>query len=102
MKKTADNLIKNINVGIYQNAILATPEVYNLFINSMLKSCVKWMEENKSIQQFINSECKYIGGLDKSVLQKNGIKHYTFHTFLLERLWSVFIHVNENNFKIKI
>lgn len=97
-----NDLIENVNTGVYQNAVVARKEVYELYIESMLKPCMNWMVQTKSIQHLINSQCKYGGSHSLEYLKKHiGYEYYTFHTFLLERLWSVFIHVNKDNYSIK-
>jgi len=91
-------VLKNTNKGIYQNAIVCKSEIYNLYIETTLKPCVEWLENNISLKSLIFSECKYEGKLSaEQLLLKIGLPHYTFHTFLLERLWSIFIEVNKVN-----
>ena len=90
-----------INMGVYQNAVVCKTEIYKKYIDECLNPCIDWCV-NYRYKDILFSECNYNGGLDsRNLLIKTGFPYYTFHTFILERLWSVFIHLNEGKFNIK-
>jgi hypothetical protein len=91
-------VLESINKGIYQNAVICKSDIYNLYIESTLKPCSEWLENNTSLKSLLYSKCDYNGNLNpEQLISKFGVPHYTFHTFLLERLWSLFLQANKLN-----
>lgn len=92
------DVLESVNKGVYQNAVICKSDIYDLYIKSTLEPCAKWLENNISLKSLLFSKCDYDGSLTpEQLLSKYGLPHYTFHTFLLERLWSVFLQVNKVN-----
>lgn len=79
---------KEPKISVYSNFFVAKPEVYYEYVELLRKAIT--LLEDKKYDAF--SDAKYKSGLDSETLFKyTGLKHYTWHTFLLERLMSVWI-----------
>lgn len=86
---------KEPQVTVYSNFFVAKPEVYREYL-SLLTKAIRLLEDEK-YKAF--ADANYKVGLDSETLYEHtGLKHYTWHTFLLERLMSVWI----DNKKLKV
>ncbi len=87
---------------VYQNAFLTTPIIYERYVNEMLIPFMDMLLSDKEIQARVNSDTRYKHGeFNKSKMEKvTGKPHYTFHTFICERLFSTFLAMNPY-YKIK-
>ena len=86
---------KEPQVTVYSNFFVAKPEVYREYL-SLLTEAIRLLEYEK-YKAF--ADANYRSGLDSETLYEHtGLKHYTWHTFLLERLMSVWI----ENKKLKV
>ena len=94
--------LDEINLGVYQNAVVCKTYIYKQYVENYLNPCIDWLVKYP-YKDMLFSECKYNGKMsERELLLKTGFPYYTFHTFLLERLWSVFIHLNKDIYKVKI
>jgi len=81
--------------SVYSNFFVAKPEVYSEYVELLTKA-IRLLEDEK-YKAFANSN--YKSGLDSETLYEHtGLRHYTWHTFLLERLMSIWI----DNKKLKV
>lgn len=80
-------------IGLYQNAIITKPDIYLDYIQNFLIPTIRFFENcSDEIKHALFSDAEY-RGVDKEVLKNSiGVGHYTYHTFILERLWSVYYH----------
>lgn len=80
---------------IYSNFFVARTDVYREYVSNIIKPAIDLLETKYKEQAWADSKYK---GLGKEKLNKyTGLDYYTMHTFILERLISVWI----DNKKIK-
>lgn len=76
---------------IYSNFFAAKAKVYKEYVE-VLKRAIDIMETDPEIKDLAWKDANYKTGLNSEDLKKyTGLDHYTFHTFILERLISVWI-----------
>jgi len=95
---------------IYSNFVIAKWEVYQEFLEKILKPAIELLETKYKYLAW--KDAQYCGpnkaGLTPDKLKEaTGLDYYTFHTFILERLWSAYLESNSylkviNLAKIKI
>lgn len=94
LRKVCTKLGLGIEHGIpvvYSNFFVAKAEAYKEYVE-VLKKAIDIMETDSEIKELCWKNTNYIGGLDSDQLFKyTGLKYYTFHTFVLERLISIWI-----------
>lgn len=83
---------------IYSNYIVARPEIYKQYIDSILIPAIEYMElEEHKGKFFVDSKYE---GLSKAELFKyTGLTHYPIIVFILERLWGQWLLTKK--FKVK-
>lgn len=89
----------NMEVGIYQNGVLATIDIWEEYTNDYLRPVYNYMKNTdvESIQKFLDLDSNYQGKLSKEkLIEISGHPYYTMHTFILERLWSLYYHQNKH------
>lgn len=75
---------------IYSNFFIAKSEIYEKYIEEVLIPAIDLMETKYKYLAW--EDANYKSGLKKEALKKyTGLEYYTFHTFILERLFSVWI-----------
>jgi len=76
------------DVGIYSNFFAAKEEVYKEYIE-VLKKAINFMDKNPHL---FFQDANYNAGLDPTELKRyTELDYYTYHTFVLERLISIWI-----------
>lgn len=88
---------------IYQNSFCARTDIYKDYVKNYLSPAMWVMENVKPIHDRCMKDANYQGltsdALSPTMMKlKTGIGYYTMHTFLLERLFSIYCH----NHKIKV
>ncbi|MEM0910612.1 MAG: hypothetical protein AAGJ37_06530 [Pseudomonadota bacterium] len=100
MAKNLGKSIDNLHTGIYENAVICKTKIFKDYIDNYLKPTVE-LFENKTTLKLYNrlwSRCQYEGKqTPEQLLVKIGVPFYTYHPFLLERLWSLYYANNEIN-----
>lgn len=96
------NLNQKPLVGLYQNAVITRPEIYLDYIESILLPTLDFFDNcSEDIQQLLYADAKY-RGVDQETLKGSiGVEFYTHHTFVLERLWSLFYQLRRDKSRIK-
>lgn len=86
-------------VIVYQNHFIARKEVYNHYIDEVLRPAMEAMED-KRLQQILWSDSKYYKKkkLANYLNEKIGVPYYPYHTFVCERLMSLFL--QKHNYKV--
>lgn len=95
---------RNIPLLVHQNAVVAKGKVWNKYI-PVLEKAMWLLENDELLLSLCDQDSGYRGGLSKEILiEVTGKPFYTLHTFLLERLWSVFIHAlaQPNGFSVDL
>lgn len=81
--------------GIYQNGVITKPSVYVDYIEKFLLPALEFFEQCEAeIKEKLFSDTRYQRVNQSISLETFGTNFYPFHTFLLERLWSVYFHLN--------
>lgn len=79
---------------IFSNMVVAKKEIYQKFVTDIVAEAIMILENEMKEEAFENS--KYINKLGEEKLEElTGLPYYTFHTFLLERLWSAYLMTNK-------
>jgi len=84
-------------IGLYQNAIITKPAIYIDYIENYLMPAMDYLQESAGdIQNLLFSDAEY-KGIDRKILMNTiGVEYYPYHTFVLERLWSVYYQINRS------
>jgi hypothetical protein len=91
LDKLGIELTKEPTVTVYSNFFVAKTEVYREYAK-FLKSAIYLMEHDPEIKGLVSMDAQYHSGLSKEDLKLyTGLDYYTFHTFVLERLMSIWI-----------
>lgn len=85
--------------NVHSNFFIAKKSIYVDYVNNILKPAIDLLENDEFLKEKVWQDAKYKGLSNEQLKQYSGLDHYTFHTFLLERLMSVYL---ENNTQIKI
>ena len=81
---------KEPNHVIYSNFFIAKGEVYKSFINDVVIPAIELLETKYKEDAWMNAN--YIVGLPQEKLKDiTGLDYYTMHSFVLERLMSIYI-----------
>lgn len=80
---------------VYSNFFIAKKELYKQFVEEWIKPSIEVMETDEELKQLVWQECNYNGLPKEQLKQFTGLDHYTFHTFLLERLFSFYLEENK-------
>lgn len=80
--------------GFYQNAIVARPQIWNDYCKTLLLPAMEFLDNAKgAYREKLYKDPGYPAVINEG-LKKLNLSHYTYHTFLLERLWSVYFHLH--------
>ena len=75
--------------NFYWNFFVAKPEIYERYVSEMLAPAMDVMEGMPELLTNAGYQ-----KLPPAAAQKLNLKHYPFHTFLCERMFSYFAHIN--------
>jgi hypothetical protein len=80
---------------VYQNHFVAKSEVFEHYVKTLLEPAVREMEnkENKELQNIIWQDSNYHKKrtMPEKLKQELGKPYYPYHTFLCERLFSIYL-----------
>lgn len=102
-----DQLSHQVTMGLYQNAIIARKDIYLDYVENWLIPSMHFINncENLQFQQLLRSDPMYSlypTGRREKLLAHIGTPHYQYHTFILERLWSVYYYVNQSKISLAL
>jgi hypothetical protein len=85
--------------GLYQNAIIAHRDIYLDYLENWLLPSMKFIETNTDpmFVSYLKSDplySLYPPGRREKLQEFLGTPWYQYHTFICERLWSIYFHVN--------
>lgn len=81
-------------IPIYSNFFILKTELYKDYVNTIIKPAIELLETK--FKDLAWRDAKYTSGLNAEDLKKfTGLDHYTYHTFVLERLINQYI-TNKN------
>ena len=98
------NIDENIRprIGLYQNGIITNPSIYKDFIENYLIPSIEFLDNcSGPIKEKLYSDAKYSGGNIEVLKDYFGFDHYPYHPFVLERLWSVYYHINRSKTSLR-
>lgn len=89
-----------VTTGFYQNAVIAHRDIYLDYVENWLLPSMKFIEtcDDLQFQQLLRADPMYTlypAGRREKLMEHLGIPHYPYHTFVLERLWSVYYQLNQ-------
>jgi hypothetical protein len=103
--KAIQNILHNINFPVdlnkdtrftvYQNHFIAKSEIYEAYVKELLEPAIKLMrdKDNKELQNIIWQDSGYHKKktMPEKLKLEMGVPYYPYHTFLCERLFSLFL-----------
>ena len=94
LTKVCDKLglvVEEPRCTVYSNFFAAKADVYKEYVQ-LLKKAIDIMETDSEIKELCWKDANYKTGLSSKDLKKyTELDYYTFHTFVLERLMSIWI-----------
>lgn len=97
------NFPSEVKIPIYQNHFSSKREIYQDYVNTYLIPAMEVMKNDAEINKLVMVDSNY-AQLDrtpqsklKNLKEKIGIDYYPLAPFLLERLFSVYVHNNKLN-----
>ena len=88
--------VKEPKYIVYSNFFIVRTDIYKEYINNIIKPAIELLETKYKEQVWKDS--KYQGMEKQKLKQHTGLDYYPFHTFILERLFSIWI--ENKNYKI--
>ncbi len=92
-----------VKIPIYQNHQISKREIYLDYVTTYLDPAIKFMEEDPEMNKIAFSDSKYSEINKKGcitsqeLMEKIGMSYYPLAPFLLERLFSVYVHNQKIN-----
>lgn len=98
---------QSVDFGIFQNAVIASKEIYLDYAENWLFPSMDFILNNPdpSFQALVKSDplySYYPGNVRERLLKNFGTPWYQYHTFLVERLWSMYYFKNKNKISLKL
>ena len=78
---------------VYSNFFVAKSEIYERFVREMLDPAMDVMSKMPELR----ANSRYPKRLPVNLQRKFGLPHYPYHTFLCERMFSYYAHINNLN-----
>lgn len=76
---------------VYSNFFIARKEIYRDFVNTLIKPSIDIMETDDYLKTKMFMPCNYNGLNSDKLKEFTGMEYYSFHTFVLERLFSFYL-----------
>lgn len=76
---------------VYSNFFIAKKEIYKDFVNTLIKPSITIMETDDYLKTKVFMPCNYNGLSSDKLKEFTGMEYYSFHTFVLERLFSFYL-----------
>lgn len=98
-----DKVLQGRAYGIYQNAFIARPQIYQDFVNSLLKPAIEKCHTDAQLSELVTSE--FSSGYAKppqKFINDTGFEYYPMIPFILERLINVYIELNNTKVAWKL
>lgn len=98
-----DKVLQGSGYAIYQNAFIARPQIYQDFVNSLLKPAIEKCHTDAQLSQLVTSE--FVSGYLKppqNFINDTGFEYYPMIPFILERLINVYIELNNTKVAWKL
>lgn len=84
---------EDTRITIYQNAFIAKTEIYKQYIDELLKPAMQLMTDNEFVKSIIWKDSGYYKKqwMTAKLKRELGVDYYPYHTFICERLISLFL-----------
>lgn len=97
----------NPSLGLYMNSIICRSNIFKKYVEEFLIPTMDYLNSLQAgdpIYEKLWSDARYHydPNLTQRLQQHIGKPHYTYHTFICERLWSVFYEKYKNRYTLKI
>lgn len=94
-----------VTAGFYQNAVIAHRDIYLDYVKNWLIPSMQFIQTctDQNFQKLLKSDPMYTlypPGRREKLEAHIGTPHYQYHTFILERLWSVYYQMNLSKIKL--
>lgn len=98
-------------IGLYSNSVIASSDIYKKYIKEYLIPTMELLDTlngtfkskyMNDIREKLWSNSMYHHKIGDRLKEHTGKSFYTYHTFLCERLWSVFYEIHKDEFTLKI
>jgi len=78
------------------NYVICPFWIYKMYVSEILKPCMEVMESNEELSKVLweNSEYHHNKNMRPQLKADLGVPYYPLHTFVCERLWSVFMNIH--------
>lgn len=92
-----------VRTPIYQNAFMAKTEIYQDYVKNWLQPAMMAMVEDPELNKYAMSDSNYSNLAKKDavdsgyLMEKLGVPFYPLAPFILERLFSIYVHNNRIN-----
>lgn len=87
--------VKEPEYVIYSNFVIMKTDIYRDYVNTIIKPAIYLLETK--YKDLAWKDANYTSGLKGDELkQQTGLGFYTFHTFILERMFSIWLENNQN------
>lgn len=86
-------LKENTRFTVYQNAFIAKADIFNQYKDELLKPAMKLMKADPEVRNIVWRDSGYYKKSEMSDKLKRelGVPYYPYHTFICERLLSLFL-----------
>lgn len=96
------------SLGLYQNTIITRTSIYKKYVAEFLiptmnlldRFAEKYIDLNQKL--WSDAKYKYDPALTQRLFEQTGKPYYTYHTFICERLWTVFYEIYKSQYSLKI
>lgn len=89
------DLEKDTRFTVYQNHFISKSEIYEQYVNELLIPAMREMDNkaNKELHNIIWQDSNYHKkkNMPEKLKKEMGVPYYPYHTFICERLFSVFL-----------
>lgn len=102
VRDISSSIIDRKTNTVYGNHFIARPEVYDRYVREFLKPTLDIMTDptDEWLQERINRDSGYKKKV-KNIECMTGKPYYTLHTFVCERLFSTWLSINSNPYRLK-
>lgn len=108
LKLNIEEVSPLMDLGLYMNAVIARTAIYKDYVANYLIPTMNFLDNlgNRfpEVYQKLWSDAKYKydPALTTRLHQHTTKPYYTYHTFICERLWSVYYAINKSKLSLKI
>ena len=84
---------------IYFNYFLARPNIYEDFVNTLLRPAIEIMSKDPQVRTLCKVNSRYKFPIPEDLAKQTGYDYWPLHPFITERLINLYLIKNNNKFK---